>query len=52
MQSATRQHLSRPTDVVIRVYDAPGNVTETHEHFDDFKKWLVRDALVATVVFE
>jgi len=39
-------------DVVIRVYDAPGNITETHEHFDDFKKWLVRDALVATVVFE
>ena len=24
---------------VIRVYDAAGNVIETHEHKGDFKKW-------------
>jgi len=27
------------TGVVIRVYDAAGNVIETHEHKDDFVKW-------------
>jgi hypothetical protein len=26
-------------DAVIRVYDAAGNVTETHEHTGDFKEW-------------
>jgi hypothetical protein len=26
------KHYSRPLNVVIRVYDATGNVTETHEH--------------------
>jgi hypothetical protein len=25
---------------VIRVYDAAGNVIETHEHKGDFKEWL------------
>jgi hypothetical protein len=30
---------SRSHDVVIRVYDAVGNVIETHEHEGDFKKW-------------
>ena len=30
---------SRSHDAVIRVYDAPGKVTETHEHFGDFKEW-------------
>jgi hypothetical protein len=26
-------------DAVIRVYDAAGNVIETHEHKGDFKDW-------------
>ena len=26
-------------DAVIRVYDAAGNVIETHEHNGDFKEW-------------
>jgi len=26
-------------DAVIRVYDAAGNVIETHEHKSDFKDW-------------
>jgi hypothetical protein len=26
-------------DALIRVYDAAGNVIETHEHADDFKEW-------------
>jgi len=26
-------------DVVIRVYNAAGNVIETHEHAGDFKEW-------------
>jgi hypothetical protein len=25
--------------LVIRVYDAAGNVIETHEHAGDFKEW-------------
>ena len=29
---------SRSRDVVIRVYDAKGNVIETHEHKGDFKE--------------
>jgi hypothetical protein len=28
----------RAYDAVIRVYDAAGNVTETHEHTGDFKE--------------
>jgi len=28
---------SRSRDAVIRVYDAAGNVIETHEHMGDFK---------------
>jgi hypothetical protein len=31
---------SRSHDAVIRVYDAAGNVIETHEHKSDFKDWL------------
>jgi hypothetical protein len=27
------------SDAVIRVYDAAGNVIETHEHTGDFKEW-------------
>ena len=30
---------SRTHDAVIRVYDATGNVIETHEHKGDFKEW-------------
>jgi len=31
-------HSSRSHDAVIRVYDAAGNVIETHEHAGDFKE--------------
>jgi len=31
-------HCSRSHDAVIRVYDAAGNVIETHEHNGDFKE--------------
>ena len=31
-------HRSRSHDPVIRVYDAAGNVIETHEHAGDFEK--------------
>jgi ribonuclease HIII len=30
---------SRSHDAVICVYDAAGNVIETHEHNGDFKEW-------------
>ena len=30
---------SRSHDATIRVYDAAGNVIETHEHKGDFKEW-------------
>jgi hypothetical protein len=30
---------SRSNHAVIRVYDAAGNVIETHEHAGDFKEW-------------
>ena len=33
------KHYSRSHDAVIRVYDAAGNVIETHEHKGDFKEW-------------
>jgi hypothetical protein len=33
------QLCSRSHDAVIRVYDAAGNVIETHEHKGDFKEW-------------
>jgi hypothetical protein len=32
------KHYSRSADAVIRVYDAAGNVIETHEHKGDFKE--------------
>jgi hypothetical protein len=32
-------HRSRSHDAVIRVYDAAGNVKETHQHKGDFKEW-------------
>jgi hypothetical protein len=32
-------HCSRSHDAVIRVYDAAGNVIETHEHDGEFKVW-------------
>ena len=33
------QFYSRSHDVVIRVYDAAGNVIKMHEHKGDFKEW-------------
>jgi hypothetical protein len=33
------KYYSRSHDAVIRVYDAVGNVVETHEHKSDFKMW-------------
>ena len=33
------QQCSRSLDSVIRVYDAAGNVIETHEHAGDFREW-------------
>jgi len=32
-------HDSRSAEAVIRVFDASGNVIETHEHTGDFKEW-------------
>ena len=32
------KHRSRSHDAVIRVYDAAGNVIETHEHAGEFKE--------------
>ena len=32
-------HYSRSADAVIRVYDAAGNVIETHDHKGDFREW-------------
>jgi hypothetical protein len=32
------QHCSRSDGAVIHVYDAAGNVIETHEHAGDFKE--------------
>jgi hypothetical protein len=31
--------MKRLHDAVISVYDAAGNVIETHEHAGDFKEW-------------
>ena len=33
------KHFSRSHGAVISVYDAAGNVIETHEHKGDFKEW-------------
>jgi hypothetical protein len=33
------KHSSRSHDAVIRVYDASGNMIETHEHTGDFREW-------------
>jgi hypothetical protein len=33
------EHYSRAYDAVIRVYDAGGNLIETHEHAGEFKEW-------------
>jgi hypothetical protein len=32
------EHFSRSHDAVIQVYDAAGNVIETHEHVGEFKE--------------
>jgi hypothetical protein len=39
MQSATQCTTAVHMMLVIRVYDAAGNVIETHEHKGDFKEW-------------
>jgi hypothetical protein len=33
------EHRSRSHGAVIRVYDAAGNVIETHKHAGDFTEW-------------
>jgi len=38
-QSDTRNIAAASHDAVITVYDAAGNVIETHEHKGDFKEW-------------
>ena len=38
-RSATRTFPADHTMAVIRVYDADGNVIETHEHTGEFKEW-------------
>ena len=32
-------HSSRSHNAVIRVYDAAGNIIQTHQHTGDFKEW-------------
>ena len=32
---------SRSHDAVVRVYNAAGNVIETHEHAGEFREWSV-----------
>ena len=39
MQFGSAMDNSRSHDAVIRVYDAAGNVIETHEQAGDFKEW-------------
>jgi len=39
MPSNYAQFNSRSHDAVIRVYDAAGNVIETHERNGDLKEW-------------
>jgi hypothetical protein len=39
MQYQLRQVLGRLQHTVIRLYDAAGNVIETHEHEGEFKDW-------------
>ena len=46
MQSATQSFRSRSHDAVIRVYDAAGNLIETHEHAVIFESRELRNALV------
>ena len=38
LQSSNAKFRSRSHRAVIRVYDAAGNVIETHEHAGDFKE--------------
>jgi hypothetical protein len=39
-------HYSRSADAVIRVYDAAGNVIETHEHKGDFREFCKHPSLL------
>jgi len=34
-----RKFRSRSHDAVIHVYDAAGNLIETHEHASEFREW-------------
>jgi len=36
---AVTDKFSRSANAVIRIYDAAGNVIETHQHKGDFKEW-------------
>jgi len=36
---ASRKNVRHSHAAVIRVYDAAGNVIETHQHKGDFKEW-------------
>ena len=40
-------HTSRSHDAVIRVYNAAGNVIETHEHKGDLKEWWDRPVVIS-----
>jgi uncharacterized protein YceK len=44
-ETAYASHYSRSEDAVIPVYDATGNVIETHEHKGDFKEWYYSTTL-------
>ena len=33
------EHFSRSHHAIIRVYDEPGNLIETHKHKGDFEDW-------------
>ena len=39
LSAAYASQYSRSHDAVVRVYNAAGNVIETHEHAGEFKEW-------------
>ena len=50
MRLATPDFFSRSYDAVIRVYDAAGNVIETHEHAGEFKESKMPDLDLGIVI--
>jgi hypothetical protein len=38
-ETLRRDSFSRSHDAVLRVYDEPGNVIDTHQHTGDVKEW-------------